>query len=116
MLALDDSALARILGAAKRVSPRKRSAWLRELAEQLEGRGDNITSAARPAPGSRLRRHRARRKAGRRCVRLEIDEIGVESLLEAEGLLPEGVDHEWPDVERALGRFVALLSTPSPLD
>jgi hypothetical protein len=41
---------------------------------------------------ARVRKHRARRSRGRKVYRIEQDEVAIEAMLEAEGLVP--VDQE----------------------
>jgi hypothetical protein len=60
----------------------------------------------------RWRRHQARKKEGRSCYTILADQIGVELLLEYEGLLPAtgttGIDHQKTEVEAALARLIDL--------
>jgi hypothetical protein len=63
----------------------------------------------RTRANANLRRHRERRRSGRRVYRLELDEVQVETMLEAEGLLPTATEHSHQQVEQALAYFVGVL-------
>jgi hypothetical protein len=97
MLALTDEAWARIAIGATRVAPQHRSRWLKKVARELEGLSPNAR---------RLRQYQRRRKNGQKCYRLTLDEVEVEQLLQAAGMLAGDPDHA--AVERALERFLGV--------
>jgi hypothetical protein len=62
---------------------------------------------------TRLQRHRERRKAGRICVSVEIDELDTIAVLEEHRLLPVGGDHDRDDLEKAIQAFIDLAFDPN---
>ena len=103
MLALTDEGLGYLVLAASRVSPRKRSRWLRELAEKLDP-----PVVRRPAT-VRQRKLRERRKNGVRVYRHELADRAVEGLIMKfilEGKLSEAQALDHRCIERAIAAFV----------
>ena len=76
MLAFSDQGLAYLALAAGRVSPRKRSRWLRELAEKLDPPAVERSPAA-----VRMAKVRANRAAGKHCYTMWISDRAVEGLI-----------------------------------
>jgi hypothetical protein len=102
LLQFDDRSLAMLITAAARISYRKRSVWLKDIARQLED--------ATPSRNAKwCREARARARNGVSFFRIPADRVGVEEMLIAEGLLQAGIDHSHSAVENALGAFLAEL-------
>jgi hypothetical protein len=85
MLALSDQGLAYLVLAAGRVSPRKRSRWLRELAVKLDPPTIATPTVVSPAhvrtlAARRKATERARRKNGLHVYRLELSDHAVEGM------------------------------------
>ena len=85
MLALSDSALARICIAATRVDARRRRRWLQEVAAKFDPpsiitKADSNNRKRTPA-ARRQARVRQRRKNGLRVYRLELHDVAVEGLI-----------------------------------
>lgn len=82
MLALTDEGLARLVIAASAIPPSRRAVWLQRLAGRLE------KSARRRSPGARYTAAwRAREKAGRCVLKIEVDEAELAVALVDAGLL-----------------------------
>ena len=116
MLAFDDAALARLVRGAREVSWRKRRAWLREIAAELDpprGRGGLDTTSkprrSRSPAARRQARVRARRRNGVHVYRLELADRSVEGLLAmmiASGRLSEREALQHQRVEAELARLL----------
>jgi hypothetical protein len=67
--------------------------------------------AAEPVPSStsRSRRFRARRRAGKAPITIEVDEAGVESLLVRHGLIPNCGSDDRDVIGRAIERLLEIL-------
>ena len=102
MLAFSDGALVQLMNAARKIERRRRGAWLRRIARQLEEPASANVRACRIA--------RQRQNNGVAVYRLALDAVDIEALLEREGLLPVGVDHAHRSVEAALKAFVTALA------
>ena len=102
MLAFDDAALARLVGAAKGVDQSKRSRWLQRIARQFE-RPHSQTKGARA-----VRAHRERVRCGIRMVRISIGP-GEEELLRVMGLLGEWDVDDPREVAKAMQKLFAVL-------
>ena len=105
MLALDDAALARLCIAATRVSPKKRSRWLRDIAAKLEPPPQTPPTRSSSA-AVRQARVRQRRKNGQHIYRLVLHDTAVEGLVEmflTTGSLTERetLDHQRLEAELA---------------
>jgi len=108
MLALTDSALARLCIGSTRIDPRRRGRWLRDIAAKLDP-PINVNSrehGERTPAARRQARVRQRRKNGIRIHRLPLRDICVEGLIEmmlATGRLaePETFDDQRIDAELA---------------
>jgi hypothetical protein len=114
VLYFSDKALARILIAGTAVEPNWQSAWLEDLAARLE-------RASELSPGARYTRAwRARERAGRCLLRLEVDEAELVVALVDRGLLdPAKADNRMAltrAAERALTQLCRETSRPSEAD
>jgi hypothetical protein len=102
MLALDDAALARLAIGATRIAPHQRSRWLQRVARELEGHTPSPTAR-------RLRKFHARQRNGQRVYRVIEDQIDVEEMLLAAGVLAPRDRDNHAAVEAALARFLHIL-------
>jgi hypothetical protein len=93
MIALDDGALARLCIAATAVAPERRGAWLEDVAVRLEQARRSACS-----PGARhTAAWRARERAGRCLLKIEVDEAElVVALVDACLLDPRIADDRAP--------------------
>jgi transcription termination factor NusB len=62
--------------------------------------------ARRSSPAERMRRHRARQRAGKRVFRIEADQALLEIALQTHDHLSSVTDDP-KEIERALGRMIA---------
>ena len=104
MLALDDQAFALVCIAAGRVPPEQRAEWLQDLAARLD-----------PPPGpseaaERQRAHRARLKAGRMVLAIEVDDVLVPAALAEAGLLDLANIEDREAVARAVERLIKMVT------
>jgi len=104
MLALSDEGLARLCIAASAIPRNRRRQWLRELANRIE--------PPRSSPGARYTAAwRAREKAGRCLLKLEVDEVELVIGLVDAGLLDARIADDRAALaaatQRALARFLA---------
>ena len=104
MLALSDEGLARLCIAASAIPRNRRRQWLRELANRIE--------PPRSSPGARYTAAwRAREKAGRCLLKLEVDEAELVVALVDAGLLDPGIADNRAALaaatQRALARYLA---------
>jgi hypothetical protein len=110
MLALTDSALARLCIAATRVDPRRRGQWLRQIAERIDPQIMNLNDNRDRTPAARRQaKVRARRRNATRCYTVEIpDQIaeGVITALVATGRLTEIETLDHKRVQAELGRMI----------
>jgi hypothetical protein len=105
-LAFDDAAIARLAGAVRKVSPRKRKRWLADVARQL----DTATPSRNSRNAQWCRASRARAKSGAVIYRLELDEVAIQEMLVNEGLLPARQEYTRRQVEAALTKFLVALT------
>jgi hypothetical protein len=82
MLALTDSALARLAIAATRIDPRHRGRWLREVAARFDPPVD-ISHIEKSPAARRQARVRQRRRSGTRCYTIEVPDIVAEGMINA---------------------------------
>ena len=104
MLAFSDEGLAHLVIAASRVSWRKRSRWLREIAQRSDPPAVERSPAA-----ARQTRVRARRKNGQHVYKLELAARAVEGLIgmmRATGRLTEREAFDHRRIETELGRLL----------
>lgn len=87
MLAFTDEGLARLVIAASAIPPSRRSDWLRSLADQLE----RYSPRPRSAGAFYTAAWRARGRAGRCLLKLEVDEVALAIALVDAGLLDPNI-------------------------
>ena len=102
MLALSDEGLARLCIAATAIAPSRRGSWLKSIALELEGHPPSATAR-------RLRKFHARQRNGQRVYRVIEDQIDVEEMLLAAGVLAAHDRDDHAAVEAALARFLRIL-------
>lgn len=61
------------------------------------------------AAAKKMRRHRARRRAGRIVLSVEVDEVGSVEFLIAARLLSPGVEHGRAAIEEATEKFLKMM-------
>lgn len=105
MLAFDDdAALCHLLIAATAVPANQRGRWLQDLADRLD-----------PPPGlskaaERQRAHRARLKAGRMVLAIEVDDVLVPAALAEAGFLDLANIEDREAVARAVERLIVTVT------
>src|SRR5262245_58116889 len=100
-LQFTDEGIARLTRAVREVTPRKRRRWLADIAQRFE-----------PSQNAqRIRKHRARTKAGRATLSVECDLVAVEELLLANDLLTEANRDNRVAVAQGVSRLLDLLAT-----
>ena len=102
MIAMSDEGLAYLCIAASAVAPSRRSRWLQSIARELEGQSPSPTAR-------RLRKFHARQRNGQRIYRVIEDQIDVEEMLLAAGVLAPRDRDNHAAVEAALSRFLRIL-------
>src|SRR5262245_17299725 len=107
MLALSDEGLARLCIAASAIPRNRRRQWLRELANRIE--------PPRSSPGARYTAAwRAREKAGRCLLTLEVDEAELVVALVDAGLLDPRIADDRAALTEAAQRALALYLAGEP--
>src|SRR5262245_16394382 len=86
MLCLDDAAFARLCLAATRIPRVGRRAWLVDVAQWLEA-GTPAPPKSPSSSAARTRAYRARQRAGKRILKIQIEEAEVAVGLGTLGLL-----------------------------
>jgi len=99
---MSDEGLAYLCIAASAVAPSRRSRWLQSIARELEGQSPSPTAR-------RLRKFHARQRNGQRIYRVIEDQIDVEEMLLAAGVLAPHDRDNHAAVEAALSRFLRIL-------
>lgn len=102
MLALTDRSLAVIAIAASAIPPSRRARWLQRLADRLEN------SCPRSAGALHTAAWRAREKAGRCLLKLEVDEVELAVALVDAGLLDPSVADDRARLTEATQRALFL--------
>jgi hypothetical protein len=110
MLVLDEGAMFRVLLAASAVPPAEFETWLADIVARLE----QVKPPA-PSAGARYTREwRARERAGRCLLRLEVDEAALVVTLVDRGLLDASKADSRAALSRAAERALAQLGEVSP--
>lgn len=118
MLALDDSALARIVIGATAVAPDERRRWLEQIARKLDPpKSCNLQDSpppkfrnlrnSPPRPATRQARWRERQRKGRAIFRIEADHDSVLLALIETGRISEADALDRRKVEAALATVLA---------
>jgi hypothetical protein len=106
MLALTDSALARLYIGATRVDPRRRRQWLRDIAAKL----DPSPEARSPSPAARRQaKRRALHKKGIHIHHLPLRDICVEGLVTQMVMTGRLTEREALDDQRVDAELARLL-------
>jgi hypothetical protein len=100
MLALTDTALARLCIGATAIAPHKRDRWLKDIAARLDPPRAIMRSR------ERSRRARARKKNGKAVLRVEVDHDPLLLALIESGRMSEAETADLRRVEAVVGKML----------